>query len=297
MSDATVPEVRLAGRRETDAGRFVREGGRNRFTARRAAVQRVERVAPTLVRVTVTGPEFADFTSAGPADHVKVFFPDPETGELVAPTPVGPGEDGIVRPDRGSISRDFTPLPRITDAGVELDLDFFVHPDPGPASSWAQSARPGDELVIVGPRGSRRAPQEIDGIVLICDETSLPSVSRWVREIPSGTRADIIAAIPASGEWVAGYLGNVPGVDIRVHIVAPDAAGESVLTAVERLAPIGEGVYVWAAGEAAALVPVRRYLRRTLGLSAAQAQLSGYWRRGTVAFDHHAPIDPFDPDE
>jgi len=297
MSDATVPEVRLAGRRETDAGRFVREGGRNRFTARRAIVQRVERVAPTLVRVTVSGPEFADFSSAGPADHVKVFFPDSETGELVAPTPVGPGEDGIVRPDRGSISRDFTPLPRITDACVELDLDFFVHPDPGPASSWAQSARPGDELVIVGPRGSRRAPQEIDGIVLICDETSLPSVSRWVREIPSGTRADIIAAIPASGEWVAGYLGNVPGVDIRVHIVAPDAAGESVLTAVERLAPIGEGVYVWAAGEAAALVPVRRYLRRTLGLSAAQAQLSGYWRRGIVAFDHHAPIDPFDPDE
>ena len=93
--------------------------------------------------MTVSGPEFEDFTSGGPADHVRVFFPDAATGELVAPTPVGPGEDGIIRPDRASIARDFTPLPRAADGAIELDLDFFVHPDPGPASSWAESARVG----------------------------------------------------------------------------------------------------------------------------------------------------------
>jgi NADPH-dependent ferric siderophore reductase len=107
----------------------------------------------------------------------------------------------------------------------------------------------------------------------------------------------VIAAVPGSGEWVAEYLGEVPGIDIRVHIVAPDAAGETTLAVLEHLSPIGEGTFVWAAGEASALVPVRRHLRRARGLAATQAQLSGYWRRGTVAFDHHAPIDPFDPDE
>jgi NADPH-dependent ferric siderophore reductase len=288
MADPTVP------------GRFTREGGRNRFTARRATVLRVERVAPPIIRVTVSGPEFEDFTSGGPADHVRVYFPDAVTGELVAPTPVGPGEDGIVRPDRASIARDFTPLPRAVDDGsskstVELDLDFFVHPDPGPASSWAESARVGDELVIVGPRGSRRAPQDIDGLILICDETSLPSVSRWVREVRPGTPIDVIASVPGPGEWVAEYLGPVPGT--RVHVVAPDISGGTVLGALERLGPVGEGVFVWAAGEATGLVPVRRHLRRTLGLPPAQAQVSGYWRRGVEAFDHHAPIDPFDPDE
>jgi NADPH-dependent ferric siderophore reductase len=284
----------------TAPGRFAREGGRNRFTARRATVLRVERVAPPIIRVTVSGPEFEDFTSGGPADHVRVFFPDAATGELVAPTPVGSGEDGIIRPDRASIARDFTPLPRAVDGGsskvtVELDLDFFVHPDPGPASSWAESARVGDELVIVGPRGSRRAPQDIDGLILICDETSLPSVSRWVREAPPGTPIDVIASVPGPGDWVAAYLGPVPGT--RVQVVAPDVSGGTVLGALERLGPVGDGVFVWAAGEAAGLVPVRRHLRRTLGLPPAQAQVSGYWRRGVEAFDHHAPIDPFDPDE
>lgn len=277
--------------------RFAREGGRNRFTARRATVLRVARVAPSIVRVTVSGPEFADFTSVGPADHVRVYFPDAATGELVAPTPAGPGEDGINRPDRASVARDFTPLPRIVDGSIELDLDFFVHPDPGPASSWAERAQLGDQLVIVGPRGSKRAPQDVDGLVLICDETSLPSVSRWVRDIPAGRFVDVIAAVPGTGEWVADYLGTVAGTEIRVHVVTPDAAGDTVLTALEQVSPVGEGVFVWAAGEASALVAVRRHLRRGLGLPPSQAQISGYWRRGVEAFDHHAPIDPFDPDE
>lgn len=280
------------GRFAREGGRFAREGGRNRFTARTATVVRVERVAPPIVRVTVTGPDFGDFTSTGPADHVKLFLPDPATGALVAPVPVGPGEDGIVRPDRASINRDFTPLPRAASGTVELDLDFFTHPDPGPASGWAERVQTGDELVVVGPRGSRGAPQDIDALVLVCDETSLPSVTRWVREVPAGTSVDVIAAVTGDGSWVAGYVGAGPGVTVRVHLVAAATDWLETLRAIT----IGDGTFVWAAGEASALVPVRRYLRRELGLPAAQVAVSGYWRRGVVAFDHHAPIDPTDPD-
>lgn len=279
-----------------DAGRFVREGGRNRFTARGATVVRVERVAPPMIRVTVTGPEFTDFTSTGPADHVRVYFPDAATGELVAPEPVGPGEDGIVRPDRAAIARDFTPLPRRVGDGIEVDLDFFTHPDPGPASAWAERANVGDRIVVVGPRGSRRAPQDIDGLLLLCDETSLPSASRWIRDVPRGTTVDVIASVHGDGGWVAGYLGDVDGVDVRLRTVDTDAAPDVLVTALRDHGPVGQGTFVWAAGEASGLVEVRRHLRRTLGLPSNQAVVSGYWRKGVVAFDHHAPIDPFDPD-
>ena len=122
MTDAaplpTAPAARSRGERAAGGARpaadpsspFFRAGGRNRFTARRARVISVEQVAPVMLRVRVTGPDFADFVSGGPADHVRVFFPDPVTGELVAPTAVGPGEDGIVRPDGPVHARDFTPL-------------------------------------------------------------------------------------------------------------------------------------------------------------------------------------------
>ena len=188
------------------ASPFFRAGGRHRFTARRAHVVSVEQVAPALLRVRVTGPEFGDFQSGGPADHVRVFFPDPETGELVAPTAAGPGEDGIVRPDAPMHARDFTPL-RVTAAGgeVAVELDFYLHPSPGPASRWASDAGVGDKLVFVGPRGSRAAPQGAARLVLVVDETALPSATRWAAEVPATTTVDVIATTADDGAWVDAY--------------------------------------------------------------------------------------------
>ena len=37
-------------------------------------------------------------------------------------------------------------------------------------------------------------------------------------------------------------------------------------------------------------------LRRELGLGPEQVVASGYWRRGVAGLDHHAPVDPDDPD-
>src|SRR6478609_5560552 len=102
---------------------FFRAGGRHRFTARRASVIGVEQIAPSMLRVRVTGPDFGDFVSGGPSDHVRVFFPDPVTGELIAPTAAGPGEDGIVRPEGSMHARDFTPL-RVATTGSDVAVDL-----------------------------------------------------------------------------------------------------------------------------------------------------------------------------
>ncbi|WP_082561738.1 siderophore-interacting protein [Microbacterium sp. Root61] len=297
MTDAATTPVSAgrAGRPPADTtSPFFRAGGRNRFTARPASVVAVSTPAPDFVRVTLTGPDFADFVSGGPSDHIRLFLPDPATGELVAPAPVGPDEDGIIRPEGQTFSRDFTPLAihTLPDGAVAVDVDFFLHADAGPASGWAARASVGDSIVVVGPRGSKAAPQGVSRAVLICDETSLPSVARWVRELPPTARIDIIAALPGSGDWVADYLGVAGSERVAVHVVAPEAT-EAALDALD---PIDAGTYVWAAGEASALVPLRRHLRRTLGLPSEQASVSGYWRSGVVGFDHHSPVDPSDPD-
>ena len=41
------------------------------------------------------------------------------------------------------------------------------------------------------------------------------------------------------------------------------------------------------AGEANALKPIRRYLRRELGLSKDQVEVDGYWKKGDANLDHH----------
>lgn len=301
MTDAaaTPAATGRAGRPPADTtSPFFRAGGRNRFTARSATVVATSTPAPGFVRVTLTGPDFVDFVTGGPADHIRLFFADPVTGELLAPAPVGPGEDGIVRPDGPTLARDFTPLPPRTlpDGRVEVDVDFFLHADAGPASTWASRAAAGDRVVVIGPRGSKAAPQGAARAILVCDETSLPSVSRWVQELPDTTRIEVVAAVSGDGHWVADYLGTAGSARVRIHIVAPDPAGSGALRALTALEPIDEGTFVWAAGEASALIPLRSHLRRSLGLPAEQVVVSGYWRRGDVGFDHHSPVDPSDPD-
>ena len=283
-----------------DSGRvspFDRPGRRHRFTARTARVTDVEQVAPSMLRVRVSGPEFADFQSSGPADHVRVYFPDPATGDLLAPAPLGPGEDGIVRTDAPVHARDFTPL-RVVRMGeqVAVDLDFYMHPSPGPAATWAAAARPGDELVIVGPRGSKAAPQGAARLVLVCDETALPSATRWAAEVPRSTSVDLIAITADDGAWVSEYVAATAGrTDLRIHPLPAHSGGETLIALFDRVGT-DAATFVFAAGEASALVPLRRHLRGTIGLPPEQFAMSGYWKRGTSGFDHHAPIDPADPD-
>jgi NADPH-dependent ferric siderophore reductase len=269
---------------------FHRERHRHRFTAREATVVAVSHPAPEYVRVTLTGPDFADFGSTGPGDHTRTFFPDPATGELVAPVATGPGEEGVVRPDRVTFGRDFTPLNVRDEAGRRLvDLDILRHENAGPAAQWAARAAIGDRLVLVGPRGSKAATQNASRVVLVVDGTSLPAAARWLAEGPASTAVEVIAAVP-DPDTAREYLAQAVDRGFALH-----AAGGDLVTALTAVG-VDASTYVFAAGEASALVPLRRHLRHTLMLPREQYSVTGYWRGGVEAWDHHAPIDPIDPD-
>jgi NADPH-dependent ferric siderophore reductase len=94
----------------------------------------------------------------------------------------------------------------------------------------------------------------------------------------------------------AGYLDEVPGADRARILPVSRALEDGLLEAVRALGPIGPATVAFLAGEATRLVSLRRYLRRELELPPEQVIASGYWKRGVVALDHHAPIDPADPD-
>ncbi|MBK0418711.1 siderophore-interacting protein [Leucobacter sp. CSA1] len=275
--------------------RFARAGRRHRFTAREVHVAETARPVDAFIRVTFSGPELHDFVSTGPGDHVRLFFPHPITGELVAPAPAGPGEDGIVRPEAPMFARDFTPLNVRVDPesdGTLVDVDFLRHPDPGPASAWAEAAAAGDRLVAVGPRGSRGVPAAADRILCVADASALPSAARWIAQAPEGTTVEVLADLhPADLDWADAYLRELSGRAAEVYEVFGDLGGAV------RDFGVDEGTFVVASGEAGRLIPLRKLLKYELGLPREQYAISGYWKRGMVAFDHHAPIDPADPDD
>jgi NADPH-dependent ferric siderophore reductase len=267
---------------------------------RHLRVSAVRRVVPNIVRVTLAGDELAGFASDGPTDHLKVFFPDPATGRLTTPE-FAP--DGVRRPTDGLIlSRDYTPR-AFRDGtgdgttGPELDLDFVVHGDEGPASAFAARATVGDQVGVAGPRGSRLVPSGIRRLIVVADETAFPATTRWLELLPADVR--VTAILDAADDSVESYFDDVESArDGRLDaewLFREDGPGQ-LDEALRSLGPIDDETFVFLAGEATTLTPLRRYLRHELWLPAEQVAASGYWRRGVVNLDHHAPLDPSDPD-
>ncbi len=265
----------------------IRTRTRHPFAIRPLEVSAVTPLTESMVRVTLAG-DLTGFASTGPADHVKVFFPGPD-GTLHAPQLDG---DRIVRdPDATYISRDYTPL-NWTDS--TLDLDFVLHGDTGPASAWAARAEIGDPLVVAGPRGSKSTPTGADWWLLCADATALPALGRWLADAPADL--PVRALVFADRESLTGY--PLPE-GANVEWVLTTADPEPVVRALDLPANpdfAGTG-FIWAAGEATSLIGLRRYLRRELGLPGSEVAVDGYWRRGVADADHHAPIDPSDPDD
>ncbi len=276
----------------TQAPRFQRERTRHRFTARTVTVTAVSRPVETFARVTVAGPDLHDFVSTGPGDHAKIFFPHPFTGVLVAPTPAADAADGIDRPDGQTFARDFTPLNvREEDGGRVFDLDFFLHEDPGPASAWAEKAAVGDTLVVVGPRGSQSIPAGVTSLLCLVDPTAFPATARFITGLPETTEVEVVADVDYEAlDWVEEYFRDATGREVLVR--EPLGGLDQALLDSE----VGDSTFVFAAGDANRLIPLRRVIRDELGLPRDQYQISGYWRRGEANFDHHGPIDPSDPE-
>lgn len=247
-------------------------------------VRRSERIGPRMQRIVLGGAELGEFPfpAFAPADHVKIVVPDAE-GRIPMPTVE---DDRLVRPSgAAAILRDYTVRSYDADAG-ELVLDFVRH-DHGPGGRWGMTARPGDRIGVLGPRGSHLYPRDYERYVLIADESALPAVGRWLDE--PELRGDVIVIAAAQSvdeyplparpgsrvEWIIGGLGDERGERIAVAAAA------------ERL---DAGTFVWAAAEAQTLKPLRRMLKES-PLNRDQWDIDGYWKQGIAGLDHHLPDD------
>jgi len=236
---------------------------RHEAKRRQLVVARVERLAPTMVRVVLRGDELAGFTSLGFDDHVKLFFPA--------------GSAGAAAPEM----RDFTPRRYDADAG-ELWIDFFLH-EAGPAASWAAQVAPGQSLSVGGPRGSFIIPVEgIDSHVLIGDETALPAIGRRLEELPAGASALVVMETDAGAQ--AYPLATRAELQVRKLVRAGDAASDAgrIIESL-RAVPFSPGSwFTWVAGESHVAREIRRYLTAERGIDTRRVKAAGYWRPGTI---------------
>jgi NADPH-dependent ferric siderophore reductase len=232
---------------------------------RQLQVERIEKVAANLVRVTLGG-DLDGFTSLGFDDHVKLFFPNGRTGE-----------DGQPQAD----SRDYTPR-RYDPATNTLDIEFVIH-DAGPATRWAMQAQPGQPLSIGGPRGSFVIPNNYDWHLLIGDDTALPAIARRLAELPAGARVVVLAEVDGLPDQIA----FTSAADVTVtwaHRDGVEAGASDVLARTLKTMTLPKGdYYAWVAAESLIAKALRAQLIADHGANPKWMRAAGYWRRGAVA--------------
>lgn len=252
-------------------------------------VVRTERFGPTMLRVTFSGEQLSGFRSGGCDQGVKLFLPHPGQEAPVVPTEYGDGWFAVWRemdPAVRGVMRSYT-IREQRRCPDELDIDFALHGDGGPAAHWAARAMPGDRVTMLGPvemdnTGVRfRLPPEAEWVLLTADETALPAVTSILAELPEGTPTRVWIEVPHAQDRQ--HLHTEADADVTWLVRDSFAAhGAALLDALRGAELPGGRPYAWVAGEAGTIRELRRHLVGPRGFARKDVSFTGYWRMNTT---------------
>jgi len=287
-----------------------------------AEVARVRRLTPHFVRVTFTTADFEHFGLARLDQRIKLVLPHPDgtISEFGQTDGAGDWYDrwrALPTGERNAF-RTYT-VRRIDPELRELDVDFVVHHDAGPAGAWAEQAAAGQRLVIVGP--DARSPHSGGGldwhpgtarrVLLAGDETAAPAILSILERLGDDYDVDAFIEVPTAADalpvvcderfrvrWIPrdeqphgcaliDALTNWTGANLDVLASAAAPRRQKIAEIDVDLELLwdspeeGDGeFYAWIAGEAATVKTLRRLLVTQHGVDRKRVAFMGYWRAG-----------------
>ncbi|TEG26765.1 siderophore-interacting protein [Pseudomonas aeruginosa] len=196
-------------------------------------LKRRKQLSPALTRFVFGGPEVAEMKTLAADQRIKIFFPD-ASGQ---PPSLPGGSEWYqayrsVEPARRPPMRTYT-IRALRAEQEEVDVEFVLHGENGPASAWATHARIGDRLQLAAPNRQYgddpggyewKPPAGVRHILLIADETALPAVAGILEELAGEAEPPVVEAfLEVPGEADILDLPAIPGA--RLHWLPRHQAG------------------------------------------------------------------------
>ncbi|PNA00126.1 MULTISPECIES: siderophore-interacting protein [unclassified Pseudomonas] len=277
-----------------------------------------QQLSPHLMRITLASPTVTEMATWAPDQRVKLFFPAADG----SPAKLSQGEGWYARfrsmlVDRRPAMRTYTIRHLRAESG-EVDIDFVLHGETGPASRWALRAQPGESMQILAPDSRFSAqeaggfewkpPQTLKQLLLVADATALPAAMGILEELATLTeppQAQAFFEVDSREDMLA--VPDWPGLSVQWLIRDHATAGTLMVEAVQQAtlpvdaSPVGQAVeladvdieeeilweiadtasecfYGWIAGESVAVMSLRKYLIKERGIPRESLNLMGYWR-------------------
>ena len=220
-----------------------------------------ELVTPHMLRLTLGGDNIKALPEDQESSYVKLIFPN-----------------GNEKP----LMRTYTIRHHRVD---EIDIDFMLHDDGGPASSWAKGAQAGDTIVIGGPGPKKLIEESTDWQLLVGDMTALPAISVNLSELPHNAKGYAVIEVVSQADIQS--LKHPDNIEIKWVInPQPGVDSNALLNEVKSLNWLDGSVSVWTACEFNSMKVLRDFFKKEKNISKENLYISSYWKLG-INEDQH----------
>ena len=218
-------------------------------------------ITPHMLRVTLGGKEISSLPEDQESGYVKLIFPREEQKPLL--------RTYTIRHQRKS----------------EIDIDFVLHEDGGPASTWAKHAQINDKILVGGPGPKKLIQEASDWKIIIGDMTALPAISVNLEKLPDDTKGYAILEVVSEDDIQP--LKHPNGIELK-WLINPHPGDNNtlLLDAIKALAWPKGSISVWTACEFNSMKAIRSFFKSEKGIEKDKLYISSYWKLGSNEDQH-----------
>ncbi|AEF54810.1 siderophore-interacting protein [Marinomonas posidonica] len=232
----------------------------SRMQPRDFIVIRKELITPHMLRVTLGGENIQTIPDNQESGYVKLIFPT--NGKPLFRT-------YTIRHQRHN----------------EIDIDFMLHEDSGPASSWAKSTQPGDTICVGGPGPKKMIADSGDWYLLVGDMTALPAISVNLAQLPNDAKGYAVIEVVSESDMQP--LTHPKDLSIVWAInPQPGQQADFLLKQVQSLEWLDGSPAIWTACEFNSMKNLRNFFKKDKAVSKDNLYISSYWKLGSNEDQH-----------
>ena len=216
-----------------------------------------ERITANMHRVTLGGAGVRDFPEDCEGGYVKLNFPSPDGDRPISRTySIGSQREN------------------------EIDIDFALHGDGGPASRWAVECCRGETILVGGPGPQTLVDHKMDWFLLAGDMTALPAIRVNIDHLPADAVGYVVIEVVDEADIQP--LSAPVGLEIKWLVNPNPGEDPDLLNNYVRYLPWRDGQpSVWIACEFSSMRNLRDYLRTERNLGRDNLYISSYWKYGS----------------
>jgi NADPH-dependent ferric siderophore reductase len=209
--------------------------------------------------------------------HCRLIFQP--RGSVTPRWPMLDHRGHVVWPDGAALPTRVYTIRHIDAARQEITIDFALHANPGPATTWAMNAECGDMAGILGPAAN--GVKDADFHVLAGDETALPGIARILESLPAAATGHVFIEVDSLADELPLSAPSAMSL-VWLHRNGAPAGTTTLLPDALRAIRWPDDLtraFVWGGCEHKAFSAIYRHLKTDIGLPRDRFVLYSHWHR------------------